>query len=376
MKHLATANRFLGTRIRILRKRGKLTQEALAEALGFNDRQTVSAIENGRRRVTAEELLRLTEVLGVPLESLTDPLQLDGEGAFSWRCANDTKTACLEDYQQQAGRWVAAFRTLAPEVGRPLRLVQWKLGLRRDADCESAMLAGEQFAKEFRLGSAPALRLAEAMERKLGMLVLAFDARPRDGISGAACHLPDLHAALIVRREPAERRHYTLARELFHLLTWDVMPPNHRESTDAPRGRRAERLADRFAGAVLMPAAALHRRCDWNELSRPELLRQINAAADELHVAADALRRRLVSLGLLRRSTARELPEPALRHNRRRPEDAAPPALFSEPFMSVIERAIRRGRISVRRAARLLELTIDDLAELFPEHGLSCPFDL
>ena len=370
------ANRFLGTRIRVLRKRGKLTQEALAEALGFNDRQTVSAIENGKRRVTAEELLRLTEVLDVPLDRFTDQLQLDGEGAFSWRCANDTEPERLEDCQQRAGRWIAAFRTLAPEVGRPLRLVQRKLGLRRDADCESAMLAGEQFAKEFKLGSAPALRLAETMERKLGMLVLALDTRPRDGISGAACHLPDLHTALIARREPAERRHYTLARELFHLLTWDVMPPSHRESTDAPRGRRAERLADGFAGAVLMPAAALRGRCDWNGLSRPELLRQINAAADELHVTSGALRRRLVSLGLLGKSAAQEIPEQALRRNRRRPEDAAPPALFSEPFMSVLRRAILRGRISVRRAARLLELTIDDLAELFPAHGLSCPFDL
>ena len=370
------AGRFLGARIGVLRKRGKLTQEALAEALGFNDRQTVSAIENGKRRVTAEELLRLTEILDVPLDRFTDQLQLDGEGSFSWHCANSTKAACLEDYQQRAGCWVAAFRTLAPEVGRPLKLVQRKLGLRRGADCESAMLAGEQFVRELKLGDKPALRLAGAMERKLGMLVLAFDTRPRDGISGAACHLPDLHTALIARREPAERRHYTLARELFHLLTWDVMPPNHRESTDAPRGHRAAQLADGFAGAVLMPAAVLRRRGDWNELSRPELLRQINAAADELHVAADALQRRLVSLGLLRKSTARELPEPSLRRNQRRPGDAAPPALYSEPFMAVLRRAIRRGRISVRRAARLLELTIDDLAELFPAHGLSCPFDL
>ena len=370
------ANRFLGARIRVLRKRGKLTQEALAEALGFNDRQTVSAIENGRRRVTAEELLRLTKALDVPLDRFTDQLELDDEGAFSWRCANGTKTECLKDYQRRTGRWIAAFRTLAPEVGRPLKLVQRKLGLRRDADCESAMLAGEQFVREFKLGDRPALQLAAAMERKLGMLVLAFDTRPRDGIAGAACHLPDLHTALIARREPAERRHYTLARELFHLLTWDAMPPRHRESTDAPRGRRSERLADGFAGAVLMPAAVLRRRGDWNGLGRPELIRQIDAAADELQVAAGALRRRLVALDLLRRSTARELPERAPRRDGRRAESAAPPALYSEPFMAVLRRAIRRGRISVRRAARLLELTIDDLAELFPAHGLSCPFDL
>lgn len=369
-------NTLIGTRARALRREHKLTQEELADALGFNDRQTISAIENGERRVTAEELLRLAEVLDVPLESFTDPFQLSGEGAFSWRCANDTEAEQLEDYQQRTERWVAAFRFLAPEVGRPLKLVRRKLGLPRSASYENAMLAGEQFVQEFKLGDKPALRLIETMEKKLGMLVLAVDTRPRDGISGAACHLPDLDTALIARHEPAGRRHFTLAHELFHLLTWDTMPPLHREAADAPSVRRAEQLADNFAGAVLMPAATLRRRGHWDELRQSDLIRQINDAADELHVTADAMRWRLVSLGLLGKSAAQGLPEQALRRNGRRKKNAPPPALFSKPFMSVIERAIKRGRISVRRVARLLDLTIDDLADLFPAHGLPCPFDL
>ena len=370
------ANRLLGTRVKALRRQRGLTRADLARVFGFKDRQTVSAIENGERRVTAEALLRLAEVLNIPLERFTDQFELPAEGAFSWRCASDTEPERLTDYQQRAGSWVEAFRSLAPEVGRPLKLVQRKLGLSRQASCENAMLAGEQFVREFRLGDAPALQLAKTMEKKLGMLVLAVDTQPHDGISGAACHLPDLSAALIARREPAGRRHFNLAHELFHLLTWDAMPPDHRETADKPRARRAEQLANNFAGAVLMPAATLRRRGDWSELSQPDLIRKINAAADELHVAADALRRRLVSLDMLGKPAAREIPEQALRRNGRRPEPAAPPALFSEPFMDVIGRAIHRGRISVRRAARLLELTLDDLADLFPAHGLPCPFDL
>lgn len=370
------SNTLIGMRTKALRKESKLTQEELANALGFNDRQTISAIENGARRVTAEELLRLAKVLNVPLESLTDPLQLSGESAFSWRCANDTKTERLEDYQKRTERWVAAFRFLAPEVGWPLRLVRWKLGLPRFASYENAMLAGEQFAQEFQLGDKPALRLIETMENKLGMLVLAVDTQPRDGISGAACHLSELDTALITRHEPAGRRYFTLAHELFHLLTWDTMPPRHREAADKPSARRTEQLADNFAGAVLMPAAALHQRGHWDELHRSDLIQKINDTANEMHVTADAMRWRLVSLGLLKKSTARGLPDQALRHNRRREKSTPPPALFSKPFMSVIERAIKRGRISVRRTAHVLDLTIDDLADLFPAHGLPCPFDL
>ena len=49
---------------------------------GFNDRQTVSAIETGLRRVTAEELVLAVERLGAPLEYFTDPFLLVGEGAL------------------------------------------------------------------------------------------------------------------------------------------------------------------------------------------------------------------------------------------------------------------------------------------------------
>ena len=52
---------------------------------GFKDRQTVSAIETGARRVTAEELVLAVEKLNTPLDYFTDPFRLAGEGRFSWR---------------------------------------------------------------------------------------------------------------------------------------------------------------------------------------------------------------------------------------------------------------------------------------------------
>ena len=63
----------IGTRINALREECKLSQDSLARLLGFKDRQTVSAIETGIRRVTADELVRAGEVLGAPLEYFTDP---------------------------------------------------------------------------------------------------------------------------------------------------------------------------------------------------------------------------------------------------------------------------------------------------------------
>ena len=103
------------------------------------------------------------------------------------------------------------------------------------------MAAGERFAAEFKLGPIPAEKLPEVMERKLGILVLMVDAI--DGVSGAACRLPDLDAVLINRHEVAGRRNFDLAHELFHVLTWDTMPPEYvEEATEySKNSRRAAR---------------------------------------------------------------------------------------------------------------------------------------
>lgn len=45
------------TRLHALREQRKVTQDDLARVLGFKDRQTLSAIELGERKVTADELV-------------------------------------------------------------------------------------------------------------------------------------------------------------------------------------------------------------------------------------------------------------------------------------------------------------------------------
>ncbi len=45
-------------------------------------------------------------------------------------------------------------------------------------------------------------------------------------------------------------------------------------------------------------------------------------------------------------------------------------------FLEVIALAIEQGQISVRRAADVLDLSIEDLAELCTTHGVEAAFDL
>jgi len=363
----------IGARLKALREERKLSQDHVAQVFGFKDRQTVSAIETGERRVSAEELLTAVEKLGAPLEYFTDPFMLVGEGRFSWR-QTGIGLERLSAYERVAGRWIAAFRAIAPQVGRAAPLLRRALGLARHQRFEDAMEAGERFVAEFGLGAIPAVRLAEVMERELGTLVLMVDAF--QGISGAACRLPELDAVLINRHEVAGRRHFDLAHELFHILTWDAMPPEHSEEARETGGNRVEQLANSFASAVLMPIPVLDRFGGWSKVDGAELIARLNAAADELQVTASALKWRLVALDRLKLAKARAIPDAALRNNGHEAVVADPPALFSRPFMEVIALAVDEGRVSARRAAGLLDVTVDDLADLFVTHGVAPPVDL
>ena len=296
---------------------------------------------------------------------------LVGEGQFSWRQTN-AGGITLDAYERVAGRWIAAYRELKLKLGEPKSLLRRRLGLTRHHKFEDAIVAGEQFAAEFQLGSVPAARLAEAMENELQILVLNVEAFDR--ISGAACRLPELDAVLINRNEAAGRRHFDLAHELFHILTWDAMPPPRAEEASETSTIRVEQLANNFASAVLMPSLVLDRYGNWSSISDTALPTRLNEVADELQVTASALKWRLVAIDRLERPRAQSISDKALRKSRR--DNKSAPPLFSKTFMAIVGKALVAGLVSARRAAGLLDLTVDDLADLLRAYGLESPIDL
>lgn len=370
------ANPLIAQRLKALREEKKLSQDDLARLFGFKDRQTVSAIETGERRLSADELLVAVQLLGASLEYFTDPFRLVGEGHFNWR-QSGVPAQVLGAYERVAGQLIAAFRTLGTEIGEKPPLERRSLRLTRNSRFEEAAEAGDRFAAEHNLGEVPAQRLIEVMERDLDILVLMVTPS-HAGVSGAACRLPDLEVVLINRDEVPGRRHFDLAHELFHILTWEAMPPVHVEDvTETGGANRVEQLANAFASALLMPARIVDPAADWRTLRGDTLITQLNETADRLEVTATALLWRLVSLGLLDRADARAIPADALRFNGRpvRPEGATPP-LFSKRFVEIVARAVEEGRVSIRKIVSLLGHSVDDLGDLFAAHGIPAPYEL
>ena len=367
-------NELIGRRLKHVREKRGLTQVQLSEKLGFKDRQTLAAIESGQRKILAEELVLAAQALKVDLDYFMDSFRLDGEGKFSWRSAKDAASILLEDFEERAGRWIATYRKLGEGDAATLDPLQYRLPLTERSTFEEARAAAEAVGRKWALGEIPAPHLETRVREKLGALVLYVDAPA--GISGAACQLPGLNAILINRRESEGRRHYDLAHETFHLLTWEQMPPEHRE-TEIPRGgkgRRVEQLADNFASALLMPERTLTPR--WQARGAKDIHTWLNTTASELLVTAVALKWRLVQLGWLTKGDLLEIKDAKLTANGRPKKEQTVPRRFGPEFVQRIHAALSEGELSVRRAASILELTIEDLAELFKDYDLPVPFDL
>lgn len=366
----------ISRRLKAAREKKGLTQAQLSELLGFKDRQTIAAIETGNRNLTAEELLSAMRVLGENLDYFTDRFRLEGEGRFNWRANRKIAPQRLDDFEKRAGRWIATYRHLREVQGVTPDPLQARLTLTERSTYEEAQAAAEALVTQWKLGNIPALALEEAIRVRLGALVLQVDAMP--GISGAACHAPGLNTIIINRTEPEGRRHFDLAHECFHLLTWESMTPERMEAVEGRysgkgRHKRIEQLANNFAGALLMPKGLVTAR--WQERKEKDIHKRLTETARVLHVTALALKWRLTVLGLLTNAEQPSIQDTRLSAARSEREKELPKR-FSADFVQRLHIGLAKGQLSVRRGAEVLGMTIEDLADLFRDYKMSVPFDL
>jgi Zn-dependent peptidase ImmA (M78 family)/transcriptional regulator with XRE-family HTH domain len=364
----------VGPRVKYAREKLSITQESLAATLGFKDRQTISDIENGKRAVKTGELLELSDALNKDVEFFLDPFNVVAEAQYAWRAGNELSGAELDHIEALANGWIGMLRWLRrQEQGQEAACRFMGLRMNESSTFEQAQTDGEAFGNVLQLGKVPATTLLECLEAKLDIPVLFFDSFAGVSspvIAGAACRLDGLHIILVNRRESAFQRNVDLAHELFHVLTWEAMPPDRQESNAVEhrsKVKRVEQLADHFAGGLLMPRRSLDHFIEPGWAADVQHLADV---ADILQVTTDVLAWRLKTLGRidestrvalagLRRSGARELPK-----------------LFSLAFVTMLHAALDKGRVSARKAAKTLGMSLYELTELFHAYEMRAPFQL
>jgi Zn-dependent peptidase ImmA (M78 family) len=307
------------------------------------------------------------EALDQDVDAFLDPFRLVGEGDFNFRVEPEANEADIESFAGRAGTWIATYRELCARAGISPKLMSQRLELREDSTFEQAQAAAEALWNRWELGDVPADRLEEAITRQLDVLVLYVDA-PR-GISGAASQLPGLQTILVNRRETLGRRMYDLAHELFHVLTWDAMPPKRVEPYEVKtsKGNRVEQLANNFAAALLMPAPIMNLR--WGRKGEGAFEEWVLLTANALRVSTKALQWRLVTLKMLSKGAIRDLMSEVS------VLDVLPP-LFSSAFVERVHDAVEAGFLSLRKAASLLDLSLSAFSELCRSHGRPLSYDV
>lgn len=369
----------IGFRVRSARDCLGLSQDQLAVALGFKDRQTVSDIEQGKRSLKAEELVKVSEALHKDIEFFIDPFNVAGEASFSWRVSPTVSPEVLLNFESRAGKTVGLLRwlrTLDKGGHSPLKS---SLRLSIFSSFEEAQARAEELAMKMAPGQIPSCRLVEYMEKELDLPVIFVDIPENASISGSCCHLADLGVVIVNRHESPKRRNFDLAHELFHALTWESMPPAHRESNSPgdqnPESQdksiknkktiRIEQLANNFAAALLMPKYQLDVMVDKNHLDDTGHLADV---ANRLRVNTQAFGWRLYNLGWI-------TPEvrSALTYENGAHEHNEIPKPFSSTLIASLGAAITNGKISPRKAAKALGLSLSQLVDVFLQYGLPDP---
>jgi transcriptional regulator with XRE-family HTH domain len=202
----------VGPRVKYAREKAKMTQDTLAAALGFNDRQTISDIENGKRALKTDELGALCDALDEEMAFFLDPFNVTAEAQYCWRANDNLPGSDLDHFQAIANGWVGMLRWLDGQGERDQAADDFiALRLSANSSLEQALSFGERMAKFLEVGLVPASRLAKVLEPKLGIPVLFVDTSPnlpKHSISGAACQVEDMNVILINRRESAGRRNF------------------------------------------------------------------------------------------------------------------------------------------------------------------------
>lgn len=336
-------------RLRSLRAQFGFSQEALGRAVGVA-RQTIASWERGETIPTLVELSRLTKVMAVPLEALLGGRDGDDMAVLFRADKPDALTPALRDAVAEKVAVYAEVERLAGQ--KPAKLPEYPM----DTDDPERV---EKIAFEMRnwlgLDNDDPVNIAERIEQR-GVKVILYNLP--NNISGFSAYSNDWGAVIVVNRtHPGERQIFTILHELGHLIF-------HRQefggSYRPSRGNRdpREKAANRFAGAVLLPADLIERELGrWRGQWLPES--RLLDLKLRYRVSMRTVVMRAGQLGLISQMQAGQQLGMLDKMFSRNNEPAQLPALKQPPRLRrLVFRALLDREITSSRAAEILGMSV------------------
>ena len=363
---------YLADRLKKARESAGLTIGEAASRLGFANYQTLSNIEKGDREVKAGELALFARTYFCNINTL---LMGDDEPLTAmnllWRKApTGERKKEIEAYiKNRFEQYHFLERLLGIDKESNSRFITVKpVDIRTNNQIDGL---SSKIGNMLNLGSRPALSLQKVMEQILQIKILFIELS--DFGSAAATVHPELGAAVVVNNEEAPWRiNFTLAHELFHIITWDTFNPVEME-TNEQLFTDIEKKADRFASALLLPETEVRQELAKKIIEQKLPLSDIVDVAREFGVSTSAILYRMANLQLIPWDKANELSkdDELTMIDRRIRNDSTIDIPVSERFISLSAKCLRKGLLSRGKFAEILGIDRADIDEFLEYRGLT-----
>jgi len=356
----------IADRLRLARRKAGYSLRELSAAMGGKvTAQAIGKYERGESTPSSGVMSALAKALGVSLAYLMDTQGIELSGV-EFRTKANTSARDRAQVETEVLEWIERYL----QVERVLELdsAQWQCPVARPRKLgepgEAEKLAAE-VRETWELGHDPIPNMTELLEEK-GLKVLTVPLAER--VSGFTCLVKrpgeraDLPVIVVNDQFPLERRRLTLAHELAHRVI----------DAESLADRDAEKAANVFAGAFLMPRDHLRREAGkhrnalgYNELIELKRLYRVSGAA---------LLVRLQQLEIISESTLVYAFQSVARGWRtQEPQELEPAGERGKReralrFERLCYRALAEGLISLSKAAELLRLPVPEV-----EAGLKGP---
>jgi Zn-dependent peptidase ImmA (M78 family)/transcriptional regulator with XRE-family HTH domain len=353
-------NTMIGQRLKIARAASGLSLREVEAAIdNLVTAQAIGKYERNEDMPSSKVLSALAAALRVSEDYLlaSDDMVLDGVEFRKKSIASKREEAFVEG---RALHLLERYLTIEDALG--LASVVWDRP--REAPYPiTAVGDAENAARAVRthwgLGIDPIPNLSELLEER-GIKVLSVNLSDIDGLTAKVRRKNAEPIPVIVIKEDewAERKRFTLAHELGHMVM------------DARHGVDAEKAANRFAGAFLMPAEAL-----WSEIGKHRTtisLGELLRLKELFGASFQAIVYRCHDLGIVSDAVYRRLFQSFNEYGWRKPPykelGALPPAKEQpQRMLRLCFRALSEGMISESKAAEILGISVHDLTRLMDQ---------
>ena len=362
----------LANRLKKAREAVGLTIGDAAAKVGFGNYQALSNIEKGEREVKASELVALAKAYFCDLNRLlmAEPVS-EPEVHFLWRKApaQDKKVAVEADVKRRFEQYHLLEQLLGiVQEGNPRLLAVTPATIRTNHGVDAL---ASRISNMLDLGSRPALALQKVMEQTLKTKILYVQLA--DFGSAASTVHPVFGAAVVVNSDEAPWRiNFTLAHELFHILTWDTFSATEIEQDEA-LFKDLEKKAERFASTLLLPEREVRQELNSHIADQKLSFSDIVDVAREFGVSTQALLYRMANMGLIPWQVADEAKsnDELLALDRRMRREVGFEAPESERFILLAAKCLRKGLLSRGKFAELMEIDRFDIDDYLEYRGLS-----